>query len=241
MKNVLWFGLALIAFAVVGSVRAQDPTQQTIILYSPLQYRNQSRASVDLQLATYAPRNRFGDVGYGYGRFGDEFDWLQISAAQNNRSVILHLGKLAWTDSFMVPWLEPLAKLKPGEKRVVFISTRGKDGCDGMPGVEALPGKDGEDGRNANGSYVDRSVERPSPRIPDRPRDPIDPCKGKRPAEIRTSSNLLRANLGHMYAIHVVDDERDFYALFRIESLQRGDNCTISWKLIPSPQRPESK
>jgi hypothetical protein len=29
---------------------------------------------------------------------------------------------------------------------------------------------------------------------------------------------------------------RDFYALFRVEKLVRGDNCTLSWKLIASPR-----
>jgi hypothetical protein len=46
---------------------------------------------------------------------------------------------------------------------------------------------------------------------------------------------FARAVLGHVYVIHVVDDTRDFYALFRVEALQRGDNCTISWKLIAPP------
>jgi hypothetical protein len=41
--------------------------------------------------------------------------------------------------------------------------------------------------------------------------------------------------------IHVVDDKRDFYALFRVDKLQRGDNCTISWKMIPASQSTEVK
>jgi len=36
--------------------------------------------------------------------------------------------------------------------------------------------------------------------------------------------------------IHVVDDVRDFYALFRVEALERGDNCSISWRLIFAPE-----
>jgi hypothetical protein len=41
-----------------------------------------------------------------------------------------------------------------------------------------------------------------------------------------------------MYVVHVVDDKRDFYALFRIDALQPGNNCTISWKMIPPPPPP---
>jgi hypothetical protein len=159
---------------------------------------------------------------------------LQISAADVDRSVIKDLGKYAWSDKFTVPWVEPLAKLKPGEHRGVFVSTRGKDGEDGKPGNDGMDGRNGLDGRNAA-----NSIGSPSTNIPERPREPVAPRKPKRDAEIRTSSDLIRAVLGHMYVIHVVDDERDFYALLRIESLQRGDNCTISWKLIPPPQAGE--
>jgi hypothetical protein len=59
-----------------------------------------------------------------------------------------------------------------------------------------------------------------------------------RPAGVQTSPNMIRAIPGHMYVVHVVDDKRDFYALFRVDALQRGDNCTISWKMIPSPPQP---
>ena len=30
-------------------------------------------------------------------------------------------------------------------------------------------------------------------------------------------------------------DSRDLHALVRVEALERGDNCTVSWKLIPEP------
>ena len=52
---------------------------------------------------------------------------------------------------------------------------------------------------------------------------------------------FVRAVLGHIYVIHVVDDVRDFYALFRVENLQKGDQCTISWKLIAPPKPAEPK
>jgi hypothetical protein len=45
----------------------------------------------------------------------------------------------------------------------------------------------------------------------------------------------VRAVVGHMYVIHVVDGASDYYALLRVEALERGDNCTITWKVIPAP------
>ena len=47
---------------------------------------------------------------------------------------------------------------------------------------------------------------------------------------------FVKAVVGHMYAMHVKDNDSEFYVLFRVESLERGDNCTISWQMIPSPE-----
>jgi len=46
---------------------------------------------------------------------------------------------------------------------------------------------------------------------------------------------FAKAVVGHIYAVHVVDGGEDFYVLFRVESLARGDNCKISWKRVPAP------
>ena len=228
-------------FAAAASTLAQSPpAQQTITLYSPLQPGDLDRVSVDLQRAAYAPRLNFGDVGYGLLHAGSEWDWLHISIAGDRRTVILDIGPHAWTDNFTVPWLEPLAKLKPGERREVFVNANGADGKGASSGrsyegLSALPS--GGSGTNPDAccdtavstGAVDRSTIR-------------EPLRGqpKRPAPggIQTSPDMLRAILGHMYVLHVVDDQRDFYALFRVEALQRGYNCTISWKMIPSPPQP---
>ena len=49
---------------------------------------------------------------------------------------------------------------------------------------------------------------------------------------------FVKAVAGHIYAVHVVDEKSDYYALFRIESLSNG-TCNISWKIIPSPKENE--
>ena len=51
---------------------------------------------------------------------------------------------------------------------------------------------------------------------------------------------FVKAVVGHIYAIHVVNDTNDYYALFRVEALNRGDRCTISWRFSSGPCRRDS-
>jgi len=39
-----------------------------------------------------------------------------------------------------------------------------------------------------------------------------------------------------MYVAHVVNDKEDFYALFRVDAIARGDYCVVSWKVIDQPR-----
>jgi hypothetical protein len=52
----------------------------------------------------------------------------------------------------------------------------------------------------------------------------------------KTREPSVAAVIGHIYLVHTKDKETDLYALFRVESLEPGDNVTISWKLIPAPE-----
>ena len=47
---------------------------------------------------------------------------------------------------------------------------------------------------------------------------------------------LVRALVGHMYLVHSKGGGRDFYAMFRVEAVKPGDECAITWKLVPSPE-----
>ncbi|MGH9928803.1 MAG: hypothetical protein ACREA9_06185, partial [Pyrinomonadaceae bacterium] len=47
----------------------------------------------------------------------------------------------------------------------------------------------------------------------------------------------VNAIAGHMYLVHSKDRDSDHYALLRVEVLQPLQSVTISWKLIPSPER----
>lgn len=200
MKKLLWLGLALAVFAAAGPARAQDKTAtHTITLYAP-QPQTQpdlSRASFYLETGAYSGQYRFGDLGYGFFRSGADWDWFKIPSNVTDRGVIKDLGPHDWSETLTVPWLEPRAKLKPGEQRI-------------------------------SGHAPRRVID-----VSELPTEPERKSKGEPP--VRTTPDLIRALVGHVYAVHLVDDRRDFYALVRIDALQRGDKCTISWKLIPSP------
>lgn len=48
---------------------------------------------------------------------------------------------------------------------------------------------------------------------------------------------FVKAVIGHLYAMHVKDSDSDYYILFRVENIERGDNCTISWEWTPTPEK----
>ena len=200
-------GAAFVALILASPVSAQE----TVTLYSPLQYNHDhSRSSVDFQKGQVAKRGAPSHLAYGLLRAGDDFDWFQSTGTGSNRGLIRDLGELQWTDYFDIPVIEPLPKLKPGEQRTITVDTSGADGADGA--------------RGADGDGVVR----------ERPGD-TRPSRRKHDGKPRIDPVFVKAVVGHLYVIHVVNDTQDFYALFRVESLTRGDNVTISRRLVPAP------
>ena len=53
----------------------------------------------------------------------------------------------------------------------------------------------------------------------------------------KSTSHFAKAKAGHMYLVHVKDDQADFYVLFRVEEIEQGDHCTISWSQVPTPEK----
>ena len=51
----------------------------------------------------------------------------------------------------------------------------------------------------------------------------------------KIDSKFVKAIVGHMYVARIVDESNDFYALFRVEALERGDSVLVSWKIIEGP------
>jgi hypothetical protein len=202
----------------------------SVTLYSPLKYNHDhSRAVFDFQGGA-RPAGSWDrwDLGYGFLYAGNDFDWLQSSSAQGHRSVIRELGKHDWTDDFAVPKVEPLAKLKPGEQRQIIVATSGADGADaaGRPKLSA---------DDVFSRVLPERNDHPFASVPAPLQETAPAPRPKRNGRTKTTPLSVKAIVGHVYVIHVVDDLNDFYALFRVEALKTGDNCTISWKRITAP------
>jgi hypothetical protein len=172
------------------------------------------------------------DLQYGFMYAGNDWDWFQ-SITENNRTLVRDLGRFNWDDKVKVPIVAPLPPLKPGESRIVTVDTSGAAGADGRNGADGAPAP--------GTSRLDSTVSAWPVRGNDSFDSPFPVAIVKNPppkrhnGEAKVGPMLTRAVIGHMYVIHVVDGVSDFYALFRVDSLERGDNCTISWKLIPAP------
>jgi hypothetical protein len=247
MKNIRPFALLLFAFAISSPALAQlrnSDELKTVTLYSPIYARLRHEKprlqlcldyGLDHPLLVFARREI---VCYGFMYAGDDLDWLQVRGPEGTRTVIKDLGRHGWKDSFKVAALAPLPKLKPGESRRVTIDTSGKDGADGRPGAAGTDGTDGNYGPSAAAHTSARQTLRewdeqiwPDLTIPLTTVNNPQPRKKPKNPPI-----LVKAALDHIYEIHVVNEKEDYYVLLRVDALTRGDNCTVSWKRVPTPQ-----
>jgi hypothetical protein len=55
--------------------------------------------------------------------------------------------------------------------------------------------------------------------------------------EASSEGQVTRAAAGHIYVVHSKDSDSDFYTLFRVDELVPSDHVTISWKVVPSPEK----
>lgn len=207
-----------------GIADAPESELRSVTLYAPLKYKDdRSKTLFSFKTGQYVRGLDDWDLIYGSLYIGDDWDWFSVSTARNARSAFRDLGQLSWTDSFTVPVIQPFPKLKEGEERTFRVDSSGADGADGADGA---PGADGAD---ADG------VVRPKPRPPVSVDANKPSRKPKHDGVPKVDPIFVKAIVGHLYVLRVVDDENDFYVLFRVEALERGDNCTISWKQIPAP------
>jgi hypothetical protein len=58
-----------------------------------------------------------------------------------------------------------------------------------------------------------------------------------RAVQISPAGVSAKAVAGHIYVMHVKDAERDYYVMFRVESLEPRGECRLSWKRVPSPEK----
>jgi hypothetical protein len=234
MKRATLIMLAAALVAATGSIASAQNANQTntAVLRSTIKYpKGQKNFCLNFQTGI-SPRNLSTcDLRYGMLYAGDDWDWFETAISGAGRNVIRDLGEHTWTQEFTVPVVEPLAKLKPGEQRSVTIDTSGADGADGKPGEGGVPGADAD---VIPGARVDPpGLGRDAANLNDLGNAGSKP---KRDGKPKVSPPFVKAIAGHLYVIHVVDDTRDFYALFRVEAVERGDNCTISWRFIPPPK-----
>lgn len=236
MMQVRSISMSAFAVAFICLVQTNLMAQYTGTLYSPYKDPNQKR-ELCLNFQTGLNSAKFGpcDLRYGYLGIDDDFDWLQVGMGQKDRTVIKDLGAKDWTDSFDVPAVAARPKLQPGELRTVSIDASGADGATGRAGSRGSSG--GSTPRVEPGSGVIQAKEtmldsRESPPSVFAPAAPT-PISDNKP---KVDPAFTKAIVGHMYVAHVVDEGSDFYALFRVDALV-DRTCTISWKLIPAPQK----
>ena len=226
MKRNCFFALVLVlSQAAVAATAFAQAELKRVTLYA-LNKHDASRALFSFQAGKFEGDSALWDLNYGSLYVGDDLDWFSVSTEKETRSAARDLGELSWADDFIVPVIEPFPKLKEGEMRRVTVDASGADGADGTPGT---PGQDGADGDG---------IVRPNPARPAAQIAAQGVRKEKRSGVPKVDPVYVKAILGHVYVMRVVANDSDFYVLFRVEALERGDNCTISWKRIPSP--PES-
>lgn len=220
-------GIAVLTLLLLPTawLPALNTPQSTITLYSLNKHQDKKSEQVEHMTFCLNFQKRptaSCDLRYGSLYVGEDHDWFESSAALGNRSLIKDLGLKSWDEPFNIPVVEPLPKLKPGEQRVITVDASGADGEDGAPGAPGRPGAD------ADGVVRAKAAPQPAPTTA--------PSRPKHDGKPKVDPIYVKAILGHMYVIHVVDETRDFYALFRVEGIERGDNCTISWRLVDAPQ-----
>jgi hypothetical protein len=219
---------------------------RTITLYSPFPYLGSApRSFFDFQMQEIADRSQHWDLSYGTLYAGDDHDWFKVSTLPGDRTALKDLGELTWDDQFDIPEVQPFPELKPGEQRIIAVNMSGKAGEDGLPGGARIRSFHDK----APAEVTDVIYSGPSPvtggmpgsvqfhsawPAPEAP--PVIRRPKPKPSPRYIDPVYVKAVVGHMYVIHVVSPGADFYALYRVESLSSGDNCTISWKLIPTPQ-----
>ena len=216
--------LLFIASVIVLSALSKSFAQNSGTLFSPYKQSEKRKVCLNFKTGLIVSKNEPCDLGYGLLGINRDFDWFQSSGGRENRSVIRDLGSHFWTDVLAVPVVEPLPELKPGEQRNVSVDVSGADGADGKPGKRGDPAGD------ALPTEANKSASDPGRTAP----EVVPPVRPKNDGKPKVDPFFVKAIVGHVYVIHVVDDKSDFYAVFRVDALNEGA-CNLSWKLIPTP------
>lgn len=227
-KSVL---ISAFAFILLSLAPSNLVAQYSGTLHPPAK-RQVEHVCLNFQTGITSSRGGSCDLSYGLLGINNDFDWLQVSMSQESRTVIRNIGQFGWNEQFEVPVVTALPKLQPGEKRIITIEANGADGADGARGARGADASRSDPGSgviHANEVQLDSRNQRPSFWAPTPPRAKHDGLPKVDPA-------YVKAVVGHMYVAHVVNEVSGYYALFRVDALEDGA-CTVSWKLIPTPQK----
>lgn len=214
----------LFVLTLLGLAFAQNGAAQvkTVEFLSPLNAegrydRTAAQQSCFSFITETAVCSQASDLYYGMLRKNEDWDWF-MAGGVGSRNKIRKIGKKDWTDEFEIPVVEPYAALKEGEQRLIVLDASGEDGENGRPGING----DGSINYASNVAGKDQSP------IDNRP-------KRKKPKSDYEPYN--KALVGNMYVMRVVDEKNDFYVLFRVDELERGKRCQISWKRVEAPSK----
>jgi hypothetical protein len=211
----------------------------TVTLFSPINERKRanagrssnaasvstSQAEFELDLAAGVPgaAPRWPFLSYGSVYVGKDLNWFMVHGRVDDRSVIQDLGKHDWTDSFKVPIVPPLPELKPGEQRHLIIDGRPYD-------PNSLQARSSMQGVTSARSHDVSSDD--FPQLP--PAHPVERKASVVSAQdLEYSARVLaKVVVNHLYVVHVVNAQLDFYVLVHVDALVKGDNCTLSWQRV---------
>ncbi len=77
----------------------------------------------------------------------------------------------------------------------------------------------------------------PEPANGEQRKHPIDTSGDTGDVWAKTTNTMAKVAIGHIYLMHIKDAESDFYVLFRVDSFNQQSYCTITWRLIPTPEK----
>ncbi|MBK9154822.1 MAG: hypothetical protein IPM25_11500 [Chloracidobacterium sp.] len=237
--------LSLSAICVLGQTDRLPPGVHTLELLSPFVQdstgrtigtnpERRGRSCLDLvNLRLGCSREVTVDFGT---RMGVNINLFKLNGGKVDRSRMVRIGAYDWTDKFIVPYIEPWSELAPGETRHVAFNVSGGDGPDGKPGLPGVAGMNGD------GTYtptvippapIVRSSSKPKRKdygtadVTEQVSSKIVAKNGKERKDGYTP--LVLAKKGHMYAVHVVDGNRDYYVLIRVDDIEEGERIKISF------------
>lgn len=148
------------------------------------------------------------EICYG-NRFGDNWDIFSTGGSQSRA---VDLGEYFGGRKLSVPDLEPWPALKPGETRMVTVNTSGEHGSDGANGGQKTP-------------------DRPAPVLPKTVSQQVTTTIARNGQLVRADnySPFLQVFKDHMYLIRVFEEDQDYYILFRVDEVMRGDSVKLSF------------